>query len=487
MITYAGITIGAVNMIFIQPRLLTEEELGLTRLLYFCAYLTGLLLPLGLPHIIVKFFPVIRDPKARHHGFHGLVVLVLAVGFALCSAALVLLRPQITAYYAGNSQLFVSYFGFLLPFTLIVSLVTVATTYCQSLFKSTVPAFLNDIVVRIGIAVVTILYFNRVMSLDAYVIAYIGIYGVELLLLILFILSVDSISLWPRINIFTLVDPGTMLRFGMVMCAAGFASYGLRTADTILLGRSSLALVGVYTTAVFVASFIEVPLGALERISHTKVADHYSRNELDAVARIYRESVNYLLIAGGFLFVGINACVSHVYRLGGLPESYFSSIDVVYIVGLGALVNVSTGVNSAIIFYSRYYLLGTLLMMVTLAVTIALNLWLIPLYGIYGAAFSSLAGASLYNIAKFVAIYLGLGLQPYSRKTPLVIAVIAACTAVAHLLPQTPGGAVVNLFFAGSVSCGLYIALLVVLRLDPPELRNLAARAGLLFSARRSQ
>jgi O-antigen/teichoic acid export membrane protein len=61
IITYIGIIIGAVNIIFIQPKLLTEEELGLTRLLYDFAYLIGLAVPLGLPNIIVKYFPFFKD------------------------------------------------------------------------------------------------------------------------------------------------------------------------------------------------------------------------------------------------------------------------------------------------------------------------------------------------------------------------------------------------------------------------------------------
>ena len=69
IITYIGILIGAVNVIFIQPKLLTPEELGLTRLRYDFAYIVGLAIPLGLPNIIIKYFPLFKDREAKHHGF----------------------------------------------------------------------------------------------------------------------------------------------------------------------------------------------------------------------------------------------------------------------------------------------------------------------------------------------------------------------------------------------------------------------------------
>jgi O-antigen/teichoic acid export membrane protein len=470
IITYVGILIGAVNMIFIQPRFLTEEELGLTRLLYFCAYLIGILVPAGLPSIIIKFFPFIKDESKRHQGFMGFVILAFLIGFAICGTALLLLRDPVTAIYEDNSPLFAGYFLFLIPFTFIVSAISVATTYCQSLFKSTVPAFLNDVCARLGIAAVTIMYFNKWLSFDGYVWTYIGVYAVELIILIGFIISVDRVSLRIRKEVFERVSLSAMLPFGLVMCAASFASYGLRTVDAIILGETSLGLVGVYTTAVFVASFIEVPLGALERITHTKVADHYSRFEMDAISRIYKESVNYLLVAGGFLFVGLNACTRHLYEIGGLPESYFSCINVVYIVGLGALVNVSTGVNSAVLFYSQHYLRGTVFMVLTLIITVLLNLWLIPIYGIYGAALASLSGVVIYNFTKFLMIWVRFGFQPYSGRSLGVCALILLCVALAHLLPEFTASAMVNFLYKGGVSCSAYLLLLVYFKLAPAEL-----------------
>ena len=113
IITYIGIFIGAVNIIFIQPKLLTEEELGLTRLLYDFAYLVGLAVPLGLPNIIVKYFPFFKDKENKHNGFAGFVLLVFFIGFAISAALLLIFKPAITSYYVEDASLFVNYFIFI--------------------------------------------------------------------------------------------------------------------------------------------------------------------------------------------------------------------------------------------------------------------------------------------------------------------------------------------------------------------------------------
>ncbi|MBA3682250.1 MAG: polysaccharide biosynthesis C-terminal domain-containing protein [Bacteroidetes bacterium] len=467
IITYIGIIIGAINIIFIQPKLLTEEELGLTRLLYDFAYLIGLAVPLGLPNIIVKYFPFFKDRENRHNGFAGFVLIIFTIGFIISASLLLAFKPKITDYYIKDASLFVNYFIFIIPFMFIVSAITITTSYCQSLFKSTIPSFLNDICLRLGTVVITILYFNKIISLDQYVYCFIGMYAIELLVIIGYILLIDKISFKPNKDLFKKYTPWHMLRFGLLLCLASFASIALRKIDVIILGATDLKLVAVYSTAIFIASFIEVPLGALDRISHTKIADNFAKNNLVEIEKIYNNSVKYLLLIGGFLFIGINTCTKYVYEIGKLPESYLICIPVVYIVSLGALINISTGINSAIMFYSKYYVLGTVLLVITLIVTILLNIFLIPLFGIYGAAMASVAASFIYNMVKFVFIYQKFKFQPYTSKSLLIVIIIVVCSAVGYFFPEVSQNSFVNLFLKGSVVATLYIAAIYLLNLAP--------------------
>lgn len=476
IITYIGIIIGAVNIIFIQPKLLTPEELGLTRLLYDFAYMIGLAVPLGLPNIIVKFFPFFKDKDNRHHGFAGFVLFIFFIGFALSAGILLAFKPNITAHYQGKAKLFVDYFSFIIPLTLIVSAITVTTAYCQALFKSTIPSFLNDICLRLGTILITILYFNKVITLDYYVYFFIGLYLIELFIIIGYIILVDKVSLKPSKKAFEIHSIKNIMRFGLLLCFASFASIALRKVDALFLGTTSLALVGVYTTAVFIASFIEVPLGALERISHTKIADNFAKENFIEIEKIYADSVKYLLLIGGLLFVGINACTKYVYQIGQLPELYLQCMDVVYIVSIGAFINISTGINSAIMFYSKYYVLGTILLVITLIITIVLNLVLIPKYGIYGAAIASAAGSFIYNFVKFIFIYMKFKFQPYNRNSLLILLLVILCCGLIYLIPDITGSAFINLLLKGSLVSLVYVGIIYQLKLAPELFDMLKAK-----------
>lgn len=467
IITYTGILIGAINIIFIQPKLLTPEELGLTRLLYDFAYLIGLAVPLGLPNIIVKFFPFFKDKDNKHNGFAGFVLLVFFIGFIISAICLLIFKPGITGYYQEKAKLFVDYFIFIIPFTFIVSSITITTAYCQALFKSTIPSFLNDICLRLGTIVITIMYFNKWISLDSYVYFFIGLYAIELLIIIGYIFLVDRISFIPNKEILKSYPVKKMMRFGLLLCLASFASIALRKIDALFLGTTSLGLVAVYTTAVFIASFIEVPLGALERISHTKIADNFAKNNFNEIEKIYKDSVKYLLIIGGLLFIGINACTKYVYQIGQLPDTYMQCLDVVYIVSIGALINISTGINSAIMFYSKYYVLGTVLLVITLIITVILNLILIPVYGIYGAAIASASGSLIYNFVKFMFIYNKFKFQPYTSNSLIIFGIIVICSVLTYVLPEFSSKAFVNLLIKGSVLTLIYTGAIYQFKLAP--------------------
>jgi O-antigen/teichoic acid export membrane protein len=467
IITYIGILIGAINIIFIQPKLLTPEELGLTRLLYDFSYMIGIAIPLGLPNIIVKYFPFFKDPQKKNNGFAGFILAVFFIGFIISAFFLVTFEPIITGYYIEKSGLFVDYFSFIIPFTFIVSAITVTTAYCQSLFKSTIPSFLNDICLRLGTIIITVLYFNKLISLDTYVYFFIGLYAIELIIIVGYILMVDKISFVPDKTLFKQYSSSKMLRFGLLLCLASFSSIGLRKVDALFLGTTSLELVAVYTTAIFIASFIEVPLGALERISHTKIADNFAKENFVEIEKIYKDSVKYLLIIGGLLFIGINACTKYVYQIGHLPDSYLQCIDVVYIVGIGALINISTGINSAIMFYSKHYVLGTVFLVITLVITVVLNLVLIPIYGIYGAAIASALASLIFNFVKFYFIYQKFKFQPYTLKSLYILFLIIACSLVSYFLPDINPNAFINLIFKGSVVSLLYVMTIYQLKLAP--------------------
>ncbi len=82
------------------------------------------------------------------------------------------------------------------------------------------------------------------------------------------------------------------------------------------------------------------------------------------------------------------------------------------------------GNNNAILFNSRYYFVILIFGIVLALSAVGLNLWLIPKYGINGAAFATVISIFGYNTLKLLFVYLKLRLSPFSSNTVKAIVLI---------------------------------------------------------------
>ena len=110
---------------------------------------------------------------------------------------------------------------------------------------------------------------------------------------------------------------------------------------------------------------------------------------------------------------------------------------VVFIVGLIKVYDSVLGNVNSILYNSKYYK-SILIMGVFLAIsTILFNLWLIPKYGIDGAAIASFLAFFIYNTIKLVYVKLKFGFFPFSSETMKVLLLLGVIAAN-FLLPEFP-------------------------------------------------
>lgn len=136
IITYVGIILGFITLIFIYPNFLTKEEVGLIRLLLFFSSLLAFISPLGIHSVTLKFFPNFRNREKRHYGYFGFMIIFPLIGFILISILLWIFKPLIINAYIEKSQLFTVYFNCVFPYILILGLISVLQSYAFSLFKN---------------------------------------------------------------------------------------------------------------------------------------------------------------------------------------------------------------------------------------------------------------------------------------------------------------------------------------------------------------
>ena len=463
--SYTGILLGFASLIVIQPKLLTTEEIGLARVLFAFSTLIASFIPIGVTNLTIKYFPHFRNDKNGHHGFMGFMLIFPIIGFLIASFFLLYFKEFIIAQYRRESPLILDYFYYIFPFSFFLAFSTIVTTYLISLFKSTVPSYLNDVYVRVAYILLIVVYFFEWITLPQFIGSYIGIYALQLILLIIYLLKEDKPSLIIDWSFFKQQGLKEMISFGLLLSFSSIAALGLKTLDSILIGKFlPLGFVGIYAIASFIPTIIETPLNALDRIVTAKVAHAVVENDMAEVKDVFYKSVKYLSLIGGLLFVGINCNISFLLELVG--KDFEQGTMVVWIISVGALINMMGGANTSIIFYSSKYWQGALLLFLLVIITFICNMLLIPRYGINGAAISTAISSLLYTLIKLALIYKKFKFQPYTINTLKTMGIIAICLAFNFVLP-TLESPLINILLRSASLGGTYLLLTYWLKIVP--------------------
>lgn len=466
LITYAGVLIGFVSLLFIQPNLLKPDELGLTRILIAAASLIATILPLGVSSVTTKFFPYFRNEEKGHHGYFGFMLLFPIVGTIICAGLIYLFRDKIIAQYIEQSFLFTHFFDLLLPFAMVISINMVLNAYCSSLFKTAIISLFESIVTRILFILIIIIYYFQMIDLEEFVHLFVLIYVLQAISMFLYIYTIDRPSL--RIDRLHLRSVGAqkLIVFGLLLALTNVSSISMKHLDAIMIGKyMSLEQVGIFAVAAYIALMIEIPLVSLERITHTKVSQGWANGDVEGIRKIYYESVKYLMLIGGLLLVGIVMNISDLLSL--LPGIYHTGAIVTIIACVGSFLNIATGVNTSILFSSEKYLYGTLFLVILLVLTFVLNILFIPRYGIEGAALATAIAAVIYNALKYLIIWKSFGMQPYDRSSLKILLVIGITFAVVYFMPVLAANAIISMMIKSVVILAVYLGLSYMLKIAP--------------------
>lgn len=422
---YLGVAIGFVTTFFVLTRYLTEEEIGLTRVMVDAAMLFSGLAQLGSNASIVRFFPHFKDNK-DNHGIFGLSLLLPLIGFLLFGLVFLLFREQLTAVYAAKSPLLADYFYLLPMLTFFALYMTVFETNASVLMRITVPKMVREVGIRVFNLAAYLLYGYRVISLDVFVWLFCGSYALAMALNLMYLISLGHISFrvdWQFLTRERLREIG---RYTLFMTATALAG-NIPLVNSLFLGaKAGAALTGVYAIAMYIANVVEVPYRSLGAITRPVVATAVKEGNWDEVNRLGRQvSLHQLLVSTAiFFFIWINLDTLYAFIPNG--TSYAGGVGVVLFMGLAKVVNSSLSIGTDVLNYSRYYSRSLLFIAVLTASAIGLNSLLIGLWGIDGSAAATLLSYILYFLLLLGYLWWRLKVSLFSAAQLKVLVLMAA-------------------------------------------------------------
>ena len=146
-----------------------------------------------------------------------------------------------------------------------------------------------------------------------------------------------------------------------------------------------------------------------------------------------KSSINQLIIGGVFfLCVWIN--VDNIFAL--LPDKFQEGKWVVFYIGFSQLINISCGLNGAIIINSKYYKYDLYTNVLLVIITLATNYILIPIFGINGAAMATAISVLLFNLIRLILIKKKMNMHPFNLSTIKTISLLLLVFFIVNIFPE---------------------------------------------------
>jgi O-antigen/teichoic acid export membrane protein len=322
-------------------------------------------------------------------------------------------------FYSERSPLFVDFYLWVLPLTLFIVYFEVLNNYLRSLRDSTTGSLVNDIVQRIFAILFLALYFFGLLSFAQFISLFVFSYASQPLLIAIQIFRKKEFKLRPNFGILRKPLVRGMANYSIFSLLGGLTTVLVWNIDVIMLGSmTGLESTAVYAIAFYIGSVIAVPQRSIEKIAGPLLSDFIKNKKWADVASIYRKTSINQLIPGVLIFGLIWLNLDPLFMI--LPEVYSGGKWVIFVIGIGKIIEVMTGANGIILLNSKHYRVSFYTNIILVAITITANLLLIPIYGIVGAAIASALALFVYNSVKFLYIWMKMGMQPFSLHTLIV-------------------------------------------------------------------
>lgn len=410
--SYLGVLIGYFNVLWLLPYVLDPNQLGLFRTVQDMALILVPFAQLGLGNGITRFYPKIRD---HQFSFFTMSLLLSLVGAFLVAILFWLFKHYLILAFAANSPEVIDFFGVVLVLMLFSVLNSILDAFSRSFLEIAVPTFFREVFLRILVSIIVLLYFLNWIQFEQLIWSLALIYLATLLGMMIYMIRLGIFKINFDFKIFPRGFINEFLQYSLITLLGTTGSLLIMKIDSLMVASMlGLDANAIYSIGFAIAIVIEMPRRAVSQVVMPVVAEYFAKNEIDKIDRLYKQVAVHQLLICLLLFLGIWANINNLYHFIPNKEVYETGKWVVFWIGLGKIIDILFSINGEIIVYSRYYVFNITATMVMSIIVIVLNLWLIPIYGIEGAAIASFLAMGSYNIIKYYYVKIRLNLDPFT-------------------------------------------------------------------------
>ena len=416
IVTYLGVAVGFVTTFFVLTRFLSAEEIGLARVLIDAATLFIGLAQLGTSSSIIRFYPHFKAKRQvgenTEHGFFFWTILIPLVGFAIFAIIYCSCYSPLSRWFGEKSPLFIEYYYMVLPMAFFMLYQTIFETNANVRMHIVVPRVVRELITRVGLLVVYLLYAFELLTINGFVIALCGVYAVAMLCNMGYLFSLGEISLmpdWEFLRNNRALVRQYILYTGFLLISAVASVLAPTLSSFFITAEMGLSYTGIFAIATYIAVMVSIPYRSMTAIASPQLATAIKENNREETALLMQRVSSTLLLVGGMILCVIWLNIDLIFHILPNGETYASARKVVLILGTSQLFIAVCSFTSSALNYSRFYAFSLLFSFVLTILSILLNNLLIPSFGMNGAAVSNLIAYAIYFL--LIALTVRLTLQ----------------------------------------------------------------------------
>ncbi|NJB69690.1 O-antigen/teichoic acid export membrane protein [Saonia flava] len=458
-ITYLGFGIGAINILFLYTNFLTDEYFGLVGVLLSTATILMPLMAFGVPNTLVKYFSSFIDTKDKD-GFLTLMLLLPLAIIIPCTLLTYIGFEMIGDFLSKKNTIVKGYVWYIFLIGLAMAYFEVFYAWSKVQMKSVFGNFMKEVFARICVTVLLCLVYFKIISVDVFLMALVCVYLLRTIIMKLYAYTLK----FPKLNFTFPKNTSEIIKYSAFIILGASASVIVLEIDRFMINQYiAIENVAYYSVAIFIATVIVVPSRAMHQITYPLTAELMNKKDGIGLKELYQKSSLTLFIVSGLLFVLIILNLSDLYTL--VPQAYRGGFFVVFLIGLAKVYDALLGNNNSILYNSDHYK-TVLFLGVFLAIsTIVLNLWLIPQYGLNGAAMATFFAIVIFNTTKLFYVQKKFKAQPFTWETMQVLGLLLLIGIPIYFL-QLPFHALINIALKSIVVVLLFVGALYRFRIS---------------------
>ena len=447
IVTYLGVAVGFVTTFCVLTRFLSAEEIGLSRVLIDAATLFIGLAQLGTSSSIIRFYPHFKAKGERlevkgeniDHGFFFWTLIIPLVGFVLFTIIYCACYTPLSHWFGEKSPLFVEYYYMVLPMAFFMLYQTIFETNANVRMHIVVPRAVRELITRIGLLVVYLLYAFEWVNINGFVIALCGVYAVAMLCNMGYLFSLGEISLrpdWAFLRNNRSLVRQYMLYTGFLLVSAVASVLAPTLSSFFITAEMGLNYTGIFAIATYIAVMVSIPYRSMTAIASPQLATAIKENDQRETAHLMQQVSRSILLIGCIILCIIWLNIDLIFHILPNGEVYASARNVVLLLGVSQLFIATCSITSSALNYSRYYAFSLIFSILLTMSSIILNNNLIPSHGMNGAAMSNLISYAVYFILIVITVRLTLRTSTFTRKHIYIVLLFAAIIALNYLWQQ---------------------------------------------------